>query len=205
MRGDDHNREKLEASVRKACEAADYDRAATLVLEGYGPQVYGFLSARMRSPSDASEVFSIFAERLWLGLPDFAWRCSVRGYCYTLARNAAHNYTATVHNRGDRMRGLSDLSHVSKLAERVRSETRPHLRTDVKDRVRELREQLPEDDQTLLILRVDRGLAWNELAVVMGEPTGDGQQVARSSARLRKRFSAIKSKLRELAQQDGLL
>ncbi|MFW5740517.1 MAG: hypothetical protein ACOC1F_09140 [Myxococcota bacterium] len=36
------------------------------------------------------------------------------------------------------------------------------MKTEVKDRMRQLRAQLPVDDQSLLVLRVDKGLSWNE-------------------------------------------
>jgi serine phosphatase RsbU (regulator of sigma subunit) len=38
-----------------------------------------------------------------------------------------------------------------------RSSTAPYLRTEVKTRMRVLRERLPVDDQTLLVLRIDKG------------------------------------------------
>ena len=40
----------------------------------------------------------------------------------------------------------------------ARSRTNMHKRTEMKQRVRALREQLPIEGQTLLILHVDRGL-----------------------------------------------
>ena len=73
--------------------------------------------------------------------------------------------------------------------------------------MRLLRDHLPTDDQTLLILRVDRDLSWNEVALVMtydGEaPTDD--RVKRESARLRKRFELVKDRLRTLAEEEGRL
>ncbi len=55
----------------------------------------------------------------------------------------------------------------------------------------------------LLILRVDRNLAWDEIALVMAdEPeTLDKEGRKRESARLRKRFQLIKERL--VAQVRG--
>jgi DNA-directed RNA polymerase specialized sigma24 family protein len=93
------------------------------------------------------------------------------------------------------------------MIDRARSATEAHRRTAVKDRIRALREQLPDDDQTLLILHVDRALPWREIAMVMaeeGEPL-EGEALDRESARLRKQFERVKRQLKELAIKEGLL
>lgn len=74
-----------------------------------------------------------------------------------------------------------------------------------------MREKLPADDQALLVLRVDRKMAWRDLAIVMS--TGgylpadsiDEDALARETARLRKRFERVKSELKRLAKEAGLL
>jgi RNA polymerase sigma-70 factor (ECF subfamily) len=70
-----------------------------------------------------------------------------------------------------------------------------------------LRDQLSEDERALLIVRVDRGLSWNEIAQSMGD--GDellvGTALTRQAAALRKRFERIKERLRGLAKEAGLL
>ena len=68
----------LEDQIRVATEAKDWPRAATLALEGYGPEVLGFLVTLTRSAVDASEAFSIFSEGVWRGLPKFRWEASFR-------------------------------------------------------------------------------------------------------------------------------
>jgi RNA polymerase sigma-70 factor (ECF subfamily) len=90
----------------------------------------------------------------------------------------------------------------------VRTATVAYKRTDVTDRFQQLREQLTDEDQTLLILRIDRGLSWLELAQIMlGEddkaPSEEGLKT--EAARLRKRFQHAKDRLRKLAEEAGLL
>jgi len=73
--------------------------------------------------------------------------------------------------------------------------------------MRKIREQLSDDDQELLVLRVDRALSWRELAMVMsgkGEALDEGE-INRWSTLLRQRFVKIKKRLKELAQREGLL
>jgi RNA polymerase sigma-70 factor (ECF subfamily) len=92
---------------------------------------------------------------------------------------------------------------------RVRTQTLTFLRTQTKKRIAELRDELPEDDRVLLILRVDRGLAWVELArVLLGERIDGGHDdatVKREAVRLRKRFQLVKERLTQLAEKEGLL
>lgn len=197
----------IEQAVKDACSAQDFALATARAFEAYGPEILSFLIARLRSESDAEEAFSMFAEDLWKAMPAFAFRCSARGYLYTLARNAANRYALSPHKRAARNLPLSAHASVSALLDRSRSATQAHQRTDVKDRIRALRDQLDEDDQLLLILHIDRNLPWREVAMVMHEqgPQLEAELLERECARLRKRFERVKGELKALAQKEGLL
>ena len=56
-----------------------------------------------------------------------------------------------------------------------------------------VRDQLDDLERALLVLRIDRGLFWIEIAEVLAE---DGAAVG--EAALRKRFERLKTKLRQL-------
>jgi len=200
-------RRDVEVLAREAVGARDYTRAATLVIEHYGGDIMAFLAARLRSRSDGEEVFAVFAEKLWLGLPGFEWRCSLKSWAYRLARNAANDFAGAAHNREGRRLGLSQHEALAELVDHTRSSTALYRQTGAKDRVRELREALPPDDQMLLILRLDKRMDWRELAVAMGHETAalDTAQLDREAARLRKRFERVKERLRELATAAGLI
>ena len=87
----------------------------------------------------------------------------------------------------------------------MRSATLPFRRTEVKSQFQALRERLPEEEQTLLVLRVDKKLTFQEIAMVLlGEETPD-EALKRESARLRKRFQLVKEKLKKWAQEEGIL
>lgn len=198
--------EVTETLIREACDARDYERGATLVVEHYGAEVLGFLVAHMRDADAAGEVFQLWSEAFWRSLPSFEWRCSVRTWAYKLARRAASLYRRR-ERRHEREQPLTQLSRLSVAVERVRTATVAYKRTDVKDRFQELRDQLSEEDQSVLILRIDRGLSWLELAEVMlGEDaTASEDQLKTEAARLRKRFQHAKERLRKLAEEAGLL
>lgn len=194
--------EDAEALVEAECRAGRFERAIECVLERYGEEVFSFLVSRIRNEDRASDVFSQACEDVWKSLPNFEWRCSMRTWFYRLARNAATREGRSPANRPNRRIALSQ---VSQLAASVRSRTRPHLRTEVKDQVRKLRDQLEVEEQTLLILRVDRSLSWNEIATIMVDDAVDEPSVARASARLRQRFQSLKVRLRQLAISEGLI
>jgi DNA-directed RNA polymerase specialized sigma24 family protein len=101
---------------------------------------------------------------------------------------------------------LSQAPELAQMVERVRTETLGYLKTEVKDRFARLREHLSEDEQMLLVLRVDRDLGWNDIAVILADGESlSGAALQRRAAGLRKQFQRTKEKLSKLARSDGLL
>lgn len=208
---DETARAALEQDVRDRCARGDVSGAATAAIRGYGPEILGFLVALHRDEEDARDVFSTFGEALWRGLPTFAWACSLRTWAYTIARNASTRHRKTQKKRSA---GRTPLSAAGELAEQVRTATLTYLKTEQKDRFAALRASLPPEDQELLILRVDRNLAWEEIARIVAEggeaeaedaPEPSPEALKRESARLRKRFQLVKEKLLEMGKRAGLL
>lgn len=190
--------EALEAAVRRRWEAGDLSGAATEALEGYGPEVLGFLIATAGDGDRGAEAFAELGEALWRGLPSFAWRSSLRTWLYTLARNVAIQQRR---RESVRRRHAAGLSEAGEVAERVRSRTLPHLRTEAKIGVMRLRDALAPEDRELLVLRIDRAMAWSEVAAIVAPD----EERAKAAARLRKRFQLVKDDLRERARALGLL
>ena len=196
-----------EASVHEACRRGDAAAAVTLLLEQYGPELFGYLAALLRDRQQAREAYCLLAEDLWRGLPAFEWRCTARAWAYALARNARSRYLVTEQRRLVDEQVVEKLPWLHALVDRTRTSTPIHMRTEVRKRVREIRARLPEDEQTLIMLRVDRRLSWKELAVVLGE-VGNApspSEVTRATARLRQRFQSAKEKLRALVEAEGLM
>ena len=193
-----------EQELRRAWDTSDFHAVAKLALERYGPEILGVLVAHLRSTSDAGEVFSLFAEDLWRGLPGFQWRCSLRAWAHRIARNAAVRWATAGNRRPERNLPIESTS-VLELAEQVRSSTLVYMRSDVKSEVRRLREELPEIDQMLLILRIDKAMEWPEIAAALADDDLAGDDLKREAARLRKRFQLATDKLREFARDRGLL
>ncbi len=197
-------RELIEAQVKTLHQEGQLQEAAAVAVRGYGPEILGFLMALMRDEQDACDVFSQFSEDLWRGLEGFRWQSSFRTWAYTLARNASHRFRRTHGRARQRQVPLENDKIVHDVAHEVRSATLPFLRTEVKDRFASLRDTLTADDQTLLILRIDRKMSWREIVEVMNPEMDDAQMKARA-AMLRKRFERLKMKLKEIAEREGLL
>lgn len=201
-------RDALERDIRRHRDGGDLQRAAAVAIEGYGPEIFGFLVALHRREEDAAEVFSRFTEKLWRGLPGFEWQCAFRTWAYAIARNVAATYRREARRRARVQLPLSGLRELSALEYKIRSDTVSYLRTQRKTRIAALRESLSPEDQELLVLRVDKQLAWTDLARVMHSDEGPPLAEAvlkREVARLRKRFQLIKDKLYQLGRQQGLI
>jgi RNA polymerase sigma-70 factor (ECF subfamily) len=196
--------ETLEPRLRERWAGARFEEAARLLVEGYGPQILGYLVRTMRNEADACEVFGRLCEQLWRGLPRFEGRSSFKTWAYRLATHARTRFWEDPYRR--RARPLeSDL--ISKLEQQVRSRTLRHLRSEVKDRFARLRASLSPEEQSLLTLRIDKELAWTEIAEILAGPDescSEGELKLRATA-LRQRFQRLKDKIRRLADEEGLL
>ena len=192
------SQDEVEARCLEALDRGDQAGAATLVIRAFGPQLLGYLCSILRNEADAGEVFSMFSEDLWRGLPGFRRECPVRVWCYRLAWHAAARFLRDPYRgRGQRL----ETAELSRLIAEVRSSVflgRDQARQATLDR---LREGLSPDERTLLVLRVDRGLAWSEVALVLSD---EGGAPLEESA-LRKRFERLKEKLAGRARLEGLL
>jgi DNA-directed RNA polymerase specialized sigma24 family protein len=130
---------------------------------------------------------------MWKGLPKFRWESTLRVWAYRIARNE-FLHTARATTRAKREVPVSEV--MSALIARVKSTTPLHERSDVKDRFSQLRAALDPEDHMLLGLRLDRRMAWTDIAKVLGEEeTG-----SRATAALRNRFERLKARLRSAAK-----
>jgi RNA polymerase sigma-70 factor (ECF subfamily) len=201
-------RARLESEVRERCERGDHAGAATAILRGYGPEIFGFLMSIHRDQVEAEDVFSEVAENVWTGLPRFAWESTARSWVYAVARNVSKTRRRNAARRERRVVHRTR-SFFEDVVAKVRTDTAAFLRTERRTRLQALRDSLPEDDRALLVLRVDRDLSWKDLARILSDSGPDGPlddaALARESARLRKRFQVLKDKLREIAAREGLV
>jgi RNA polymerase sigma-70 factor (ECF subfamily) len=195
----------VEERVREACARDDWAAAATAGLEGYGPELFGFLVNVLGDRNAAEEVFSDASRDLWQGISGFRLQASFRSWAYAIARNAASRYRARPRHQQP---PLSQCPEAEAVAVRARTATAPFLRTSVKLAARQLRDELSAEDRALLVLKVDRQLSWEEVAQALADPMAPpalGKELQRAAAAARKRFQRVKDALRERAREQGLL
>jgi len=186
----------VESKVQELLAAGDLRGAATLAIRGYGPKVLGYLRSILRDDNDAADAFSSFAEDLWRGIGSYRGEASFKTWAYKLA------WCAAMHVRSDAYRRLGrrlESSEASALAADIR--TQSALRGEVQRHgLDRLRATLTPEEQTLLFLRLDLQLGWNEVAEVL---SAGGTPVA--PAAVRKRFERLKAELARLVAEQGLL
>jgi RNA polymerase sigma-70 factor (ECF subfamily) len=203
----------IEARTEEAWRAEDYAASAQIVLDGYGGEIYTFLVAQFRGRvAHADDAYSMFEDDLRRSIDSFRWRSSARAWGYRLARAAANRQRKRRRDAVDRQVTLrsfepGDDSREARPSQRPVSSTRPYLRADVNNEYQLLRESLTLEEQDLLILRVDRNLAWDEIAYAMrpleaGEP--DDEDLRGGEATYRQRFAEVRARLKSLAEDAGL-
>jgi RNA polymerase sigma-70 factor, ECF subfamily len=188
---------ELEQTIAAHLAAGDHAQAATAAFTALGPQILGFLHARLRDEDAAHDVFGQFSEELWKSIGTFRAESSFKTWAYKLAMHAIGRHRRDPYRR----RGQKiESGQLSALVQDVRSRTAPFQRTEVKDKIARLREALDPEDQALIFLRVDQGLSWADVAEVV---SAEGEAV--DTATLRKRFERAKQRLRKLAEEAKIL
>ena len=178
----------LEQRIGEQLDRGDLEAAATVAVRGYGPQLLGYLRAAL-GPERADDGFSIFCESLWKALPGFRRESALVTWAYQLAWGAVQRVLADPARR--RAVALTS-GAMAAIAQEVRSTTAIHLRDETADRLARIRGRLDAAEQTLLILRVDRDLGWDDIATIM----------ATDAPTLRKRLERLKQKIKRLADDD---
>jgi RNA polymerase sigma-70 factor (ECF subfamily) len=176
-------------------QPSDEDRA-TEVIRAQGPAVHRYLRSMLRDDDDADDAFSIFAEWVWESVGRFRGESSVKTWAFGIAWNAARRVRSDAWKQR-RERFKTGASSV--VAQEVRSSASLQ-RDQVANRLGELRAELSQEDQNLLVLRVDQRLEWDEIATVLA---AGGEEV--QSAALRKRFERLKERIAALAKKRGLV
>ena len=196
-------RSPTEEEIWELCRAGETGRAVEGVLRRHGAEIMRLIASVMSHSEQTNDAFGLFCENLLKGLPGFRWESSLRTWAFRVARNACYQLA---HAPAARELPVTD-SRIPEQPVSPRSDTHPWQRTSVKERFRALRDRLEPEERMLLMLRVDQRLAWTEVARVMwdqDEPPTDAA-LTREATALRQRFQRIKTHLRTLALQQGLI
>jgi RNA polymerase sigma-70 factor (ECF subfamily) len=185
----------LDGRVRGLLAAGDGRGAATEALRELGPPVLRYLRVVLRDEEDAGEAFSRFAERCWRGLP--GWRGErLRPWAFRIAWSSALDVRGEAWRR--RVRRFES-GEASALAEQIRTRTAVRVERQ-RTALEKLREALSSEEQSLLTLRIEEGLGWEDIAEVLST-----EEQAVSADTAAKRFERLKARLARMAREAGLL
>lgn len=189
---------EVDARTRALIDRGELERATERVLRAYGSELSRYLCAILPGEADAQEAFQRMSEELWKSLSRFDSRCSVRTWCYMLARHAASHVRR--HPRSDRELLVSSIPSIQQAMTSAWSSSVVQA-ARVREVYAEIRDTLDDDDQTLLTLRIDRNLSWQEIALVVLGDDASEDEIARKAAALRKQFERVKDRLKALATE----
>lgn len=181
-----------EEEIARLIAASDFRTAATLAIRAFGPEILKYLRALLQDPVAADEVFAQVGENLWRGIARFRGGSSFRTWTYRLAHNAATDYRRDAFRR--RGRALES-AEVAGLIDEVHSRTPYFLGAEARNGLSALKQSLDESERALLVLRLENGLPWREVAVVLSPEDRPLDEAA-----VRKRFERLKRKLQALVQ-----
>ena len=173
----------LERTIARQLADARLDLAAASIVRGYGPQILGYLRALRPRDADADAVFAVFCAELWSALPAFPSGHDARIWSYQRAWTA--------------LRSTSSPAAPDSLLHEARAVKATALTPEAAQHLMALRAELDDEEQTLLVLRLDRDLEWPEIARVV-------ENNSASQTPLRKRYEVLVERIRKLAKERGL-
>ena len=191
-------RDDREVALRDLLSRGDIDGATERAIRTYGPELVGWLCSTLPNEADAYDAFSWLCEQLWRSLRNFDGRCSIRTWCYMIGRAAASRVRSAPRHQREVL--VSELPSIVHACDDVWNTTKAGARR-AEDVYAQLRRELGDEDQTLLVLRVDRGLNWAEIALVLLGEQAEADAVKKKAATLRKQFERLKERLKELAAE----
>ncbi|MBL8742515.1 MAG: hypothetical protein JNK04_15510 [Myxococcales bacterium] len=178
-----------------ACRPLVGHAIAETAIRAHGAEIFGLLVA-LHGRSDAQEVYGSFAEGIARAAPSFRGDASLRTWAYAIARKAGLRY---LRDKRRERAVLSPLEHHPSALDR-RAGSRGASQS-AEGHLERIRNRLSRTDREILILRVDRGFTFAQIADITAASTDTGGR-EREEARLRQRYAAIKRRLaRWLAEE----
>jgi RNA polymerase sigma-70 factor, ECF subfamily len=183
----------LEESVRALLEAGRADEAVTAVIREMGASIRGYLYA-LHGDDDGADVHATWEEAVWKGLAGFRFEGSLRSWVYSVAWVASARFYRDGWRRRRVRLATSAASHLAAPPKSGSTLRHEEAKLD------ELRRELAPADHTLLILRLDRELTYEEIGRVLSQGSRRVTPVA-----LRKRYERLKANLAAEARRRGFI
>lgn len=179
---------------------AGSEEAFALLIAQYQTSIYGLISRILTDPSDAADITQEVFVKVFRGIRKFHGESSLRTWIYRIALHEASNQrrwwsrhrgreltieSTTTHYEDENAISLKDMlvdGHASPLELAVHEEIRAKVELELR--------RLPEPFRTVVILRDLEGLAYDEVAEIMGAQLGTVKsRLVRGRAMLRQRLA----------------
>jgi RNA polymerase sigma-70 factor (ECF subfamily) len=164
------------------------------IVRHYSEMVFT-LAARLVGPTDAEDIVQETFLRAWHGLERFRGESSLKTWLYAIALNRAR----ARHGALSRLRALfvpgktredDPFASLDDAADPALSPEENAVLTEKRRRLRQAMRALPEEFRAAVILRDLEGLAYEEVAAVLGVPVGTVRsRLARGRALLKESLS----------------
>ncbi len=170
--------------------------AAEEVIRLHGARVRRYLRSALREPDEADDAYSLWAEWMVRAIDRFRGDSSLLTWSFGVARNAARRVRddAFRRRRCSLRRGAISRVPDARASSSLRRVERAAAFLET------VRRALSDEEREILSLRIDQGLAWDDVANVLAS---GGSAV--SGVALRKRFERMKLRLQRLAVEMGEL
>ena len=178
---------KAASDAELVARAKDADsQAFSELVSRYQKTVYRIILRMVKSPDDADDLTQDTFVRAYRGLKTFKEEFDFHPWLYRIAVNQAINFL----NKRKRQAAV-DLDDVPetdvKQGPEPESPIQSASRQELLSHLEEALEQLPEEQRTVFLLRVQEGLSYEEIAQVMETPKGTVMsRLARARMALRK-------------------
>jgi DNA-directed RNA polymerase specialized sigma24 family protein len=174
---------EVNARVFELVERGETSAAISLLLEQHGADVFGVLVGVLDDMRAARATYKAVVGRLPVALPTFEWRCSPRVWLYSLAHNELREHQ----NRA------------------TTNETDPVDDTAVRGLITVIaavRRELTEEERELLILHLDRGLDWSDLAYTQLGDAAVSTTLVDEVLLLQRRMTELVERIKTLATEQ---
>ena len=164
------------------------------IVRHYSGMVFS-LAARLVGPSDAEDVVQETFLRAWHGLERFRGESSLKTWLYAIALNRARARHGTLARlkavfTPGRTREDDPFASLDDAADPALSPEENAVLTERRRRLRRAMRALPDEFRAAVVLRDLEGLAYEEIAAVLGVPVGTVRsRLARGRALLKENLS----------------
>lgn len=196
-----------DAALTAELQAGSEDAFALLIAQYHAP-VYSLVSRILNDPDDAPDITQDVFIKVFRGIKNFHGNSSLRTWIYRIALHEASNQRrwwsrhrgreVTIESSAGSMNDGNAVCLKDMLQDELASPFELAAHEEIRAKVESELRQLPEPFRTVVILRDLEGMAYEEIAEILGAQLGTVKsRLARGRALLRERLADFVSKAQQ--------